>query len=133
VLAEPLAVHQFAQQQRFFEYRERAPLGACHHLEQGLRELARPWLDAGGVAPEAAQRRHASVAVDQHQAFVALGYHDARNELTATLDRGGQTFDRAWLDQPHGCKAQIQAVQIDVLGARDIHARDGNSARAVWL
>ena len=36
VLAEPLAVHQFAQQQRFFEHRQRAPVGTRQHLEQGL-------------------------------------------------------------------------------------------------
>ena len=86
VLAEPLAVHQFAQQQRFFEHRQRAPLGACHHLQQGLRELTRPRLDAGGIASQAAQRRHTPIAVDQHQAFVAVRHRDARNELAATLD-----------------------------------------------
>ena len=133
VLAEPLAVHQFAQQQRFFEHRQRAPLGAPHHPEQGLRKLARPRLDAGGVAPQAAQRRHAPIAVDQHQPFVAVRHRDARGELAATLDRGGQPFDRAWLGQPHRRKAQVQAVQIDFAGGGGIHGRDGNSARPAWL
>jgi hypothetical protein len=127
VLAEPLAVHQFAQQQRFLEHRQRSSLGARQHRQQGLRELTRPRLDAGGVAPQAAQRRHTPIAVDQHQAFVAVRHRDARNELAATLDRGGQTFDRPWLGQPHRRKAQVQAVQVDLSGGGGIHGRDGSS------
>jgi len=132
VLAEPLAVHQFAQQQRFFERRPLTPLCAGHHLQQGLRELARPRLDASRVVPQAAQCRHTPIAVDQYQAFAALRHRDAGNELTAMRDRGGQPFDRAWLDQPHRRKAQIQAVQIDLLGAQGIHGRDANSTCALW-
>ena len=67
VLAQPLALDQLAQQQRFLDGGQRARLGARQHPEQRLGQIARPALDAGGVAPQSAQRSDAPIAVDQHQ------------------------------------------------------------------
>ena len=78
----PLAVRQFAQQQRFFEHRQRAIPGrsastvskACassHAHTARCRRYRAP----GGAAPP-----HADSRVDQHQALVAVRHRDARNE-----------------------------------------------------
>ncbi len=93
-LGEPLAVDQFAQQERFFQGRKRPRVGARQDRQQGLGEITRPGLHARGIAPEPAQCQDATIAVDQNQPVTVLGHRDARNELTVLLDGAGQRLHR---------------------------------------
>ena len=94
VLAQPLVVHELAQDQRFFQGGERAPVRTREHRQQCLGEIARPGFHARGVTPESAQGFDAPVAVDQHQALVAVfGHRDTRDELAAGFDGARQRFD----------------------------------------
>ena len=63
-LGQPLAVNQFAQQQRFFQGRKRPRVGTREDPQQGLGQIARPGFHTCGVAPEPAQGQDAPIAVD---------------------------------------------------------------------
>jgi hypothetical protein len=127
---------EFAQQQRFFQRRERPRAGPRQDREQSLGEIARPGFHPRGVPPEPAQGQDAPVAVDQHQALaVRRGHHDARNELAILFNGPGQAGDRLRLQQPRLGEAQFETVQIDFqgCGCGGIHGANATRSTGNWL
>jgi hypothetical protein len=130
VLRQSQALHQLAYQQGLFDAGERAILRARQQTQQRIGQLARPPLDAGGVATEATQGGDTPITVDQHQAFAASAgtagnrHHNTQNDLAAALDRMGDPRHGARFHQASAGKAQLQAVQIE-FQALAVHGRNG--------
>ncbi len=127
-LGQALAMHEFLQQQRFFERHKGTSAGLREDRQQGLGEFAIPGDHLRGVAPESMQGLDTSVAIDQDQSLaVGVRNGDAGDELSALFDRTSQRFNGAGFDQARIRETQFKAVQIDfggfgVLGG-GIHGR----------
>jgi hypothetical protein len=130
VLRQTHALHQLLHQQGFFDACQRAILRSRQQAKQRLGHVARPSLDAGGVATDATQRGDAPISVDQHQPFAARAgaagnsHHDARNNLTAALDRMGDLRHGARFHQAATGKPQFQTMQIE-FQVLAVHGRHG--------
>jgi len=142
MLGEAKALQELAQQQRLFDRIEPPGLRARQGLQQPLRQLAPPHLNLCGIPPQTLQRRHASIAINQHPALpqctglLLKGRHrHAGNELSALLDGLRQTLHRARFRQSRLSKPQLQAVQIDFqcgVSCRD-HGRHVSPRGRGWL
>jgi hypothetical protein len=130
VLRQSQLLHQLAYQQGLFDAGERTVVRARQQTKQGIGQIARPLLDAGGVATEATQGGDTPITVDEHQPFAAsVGtggnrHHNTRNDLAAALDRMSDACHGARFDQAAASKAQLQAVQIE-FQALAVHGCDG--------
>ena len=121
-LRYPKPLRQLAKQQCFFDGGKAPTLRARQHTHNGLRQVTRPALDRGSIAPKPAQRRHPAIAVDQHQPLTVLGVrtvqrgpnHNARHDLTVAFDAAGQLLHGWRFDEPRAGKAQLQHVQVDI-------------------
>ena len=128
MLRQALTLHQLTQQQGFLNAGERAVLRARQHPQYRLGQVARPLLDAGGVAAEPTQRGDAPITVDQHPRVSTRAgttgnrHHDAGHDLATPLDGLGDPRHRLRLHQAAAGKAQVQAVQIKV-EATAVHGR----------
>src|SRR5207245_9185609 len=86
VLGEPQTLDELAQDERFFNRRQRACLRAAEHGDERLRELTAPALDESGVAPQPLERGRAPITIEQHHLFT-VGHPEARHELPVSVDR----------------------------------------------
>jgi len=110
-----MGVDQLAQQHRLLDGREGPRHRARQHLRQRLAQRVIPALHQCRVAPQSRERRHAPVAVDEHQRSTAgLGRGDAGHPLPVLLYRMGQSVHGRPVHDARTRKAQLQAVQIDL-------------------
>jgi hypothetical protein len=65
----------------------------------------------------------------RQRCLAGLRHRDARHDLSALLDRAGQSLHRARLDEAAGGIAQLETVQVDVQALGDHQPKPSRAAR----